>query len=117
MNAASTIPVVEIHTPTGVATLVNAKIVNIAPPATIGGLVDVVSLSPWGPSQTTSPGTGSGAGAGRVNLGGLGLSKTHRKLRNKWELTEVQIAFESITLGHPSHKKGKAFSDNWSIPG
>jgi hypothetical protein len=106
MNAVSVIPVVEMNTPSGVATLGNAKIVNIAPPATTNQL-EVVSFS----------GSSLG-GSGRVTLGEISVSIMRRKLRKGSGFEEIGLVFESITISHKNHKKSYSshLSDVWSIP-
>jgi hypothetical protein len=114
MNAETTIPVVEINTPSGMATLGNVRIVNIAPPATTKSF-DIMSFSLGADhASVQTGGSGERAGAGRASLGGIVVSKMPRWLRKGFELDEIELTFHMITI---SHKKIKGFTDDWSIPG
>lgn len=104
MNAMSVIPVVEINTPSGIATLGNAKVVTITAPAT-SNLLEVASFS----------GSSLG-GTGRVSLGEISVPMMRRKLRNGSGLEEIGLTFESITISHKNHKGSSHLVDVWSIP-
>jgi hypothetical protein len=118
VNAETIIPVVEINTPSGTATLGNVGIVNIAPPAT-DQVIDVLSWS-CGFERTLQIGDSGGdphrswrPGVLGVNLGGIFVPKRRRRLRKGFDFLEIELAFHSITI---SHKKLKGFTDDWSIP-
>jgi type VI protein secretion system component Hcp len=100
MNAGSIIPVVEINTPTGTVTLLNAKIESISPSsikgnigsATYKGWIDIFSWS-FGATQSGSGGhVGGGSGAGKVNMHDITFTK-------KESLEKIGFSFEDVLAG------------------
>lgn len=93
----SILPKVEINTPNGIVTLVNAQIVNIKP------------YVPHATPERSMPPSGFVAGVYAVKDG------TVPKRRNPHELEEFDLVFNKIT--YTNVLGGKAAQDSWNIPG
>jgi type VI protein secretion system component Hcp len=97
MLSKSILPKVEINTPNGIVTLVNAQIVNIKP------------YVPHATPERSMPPSGFVAGVYAVKDG------TVPKRRNPHELEEFDLVFNKIT--YTNVLGGKAAQDSWNIPG
>ena len=93
----SILPKVEINTPNGMVTLVNAQIVNIKP------------YVPHATPERSMPPSGFVAGVYAVKDG------TVPKRQNPHELEEFDLVFNKIT--YTNVLGGKAAQDSWNIPG
>jgi type VI protein secretion system component Hcp len=101
----SVIPAVEINTPTGTVTLLNATVVSISPAATKGkiahgtgtGWIDLFSWS-FGANQSGSGGhVGGGSGAGKVSLHDIQVTKNTN-------LQSINFLFEQLLAGIHHHR-------------
>jgi hypothetical protein len=118
MNAGSTVPVVDINTPSGTLTLVNAKIVKAGPvpPGAPHPGARSHEISQFGltfmPNQRSQP-TNQGL-TDNWNLGGGTPHHDHTSGLANLDIEEIELTFMSIQF---PRKKNRGLIDDWKVGG